>query len=155
MTAAVEQRLAPLLTRDGPVAGYVAQGDELDVLPFLRAAHHAGREIALPAITRTEMRFGQWQPGAALNPGFSGIPQPDARDPLEPAILLTPLLGFDRTGNRLGQGGGFYDRWFAAHPAAMRIGIAWSVQEVPTLVCAPWDIPLHAIVTEKEWITPS
>jgi len=37
----------------------------------------------------------------------------------------------------------------------MRIGIAWSVQEVPTLVCAPWDIPLHAIVTEKEWITPS
>jgi 5-formyltetrahydrofolate cyclo-ligase len=155
MVAAITRQLTPLLARQGPFAGYVAQGDEADILPFLLTAHRTGRPISLPAITRTDMVFARWQPGAALEPGYSGIPQPAAGDRIEPAILLTPLLGFDRSGNRLGQGGGYYDRWFAAHPAAMRIGIAWSVQEVRALVCAPWDMPLHAIVTEKEWIAPS
>lgn len=155
MLAAIADRLAPLLARQGPFAGYVAQTGEPDILPFLATAHRAGHETALPAITRTAMRFGRWHPDVALDTGYSGIPQPDARVPIEPAILLTPLVGFDRRGNRLGQGGGFYDRWFAAHPRAMRIGIAWSVQEVAALAVAPWDVPLHAIVTEKEWIVPS
>ena len=155
LEAAITRHLAPLLGQPGPFAGYVAQGDEPDIQPFLQVAHLAGRGIALPVITRTAMTFALWHPGAVLTPGYSGIPQPDVADMVEPAILLTPLLGFDRAGNRLGQGGGFYDRWFAAHPAAMRIGIAWSVQEVPALVCDPWDVPLHAIVTEKEWIAPS
>lgn len=154
-SAAIADRLAPLLDRQGPFAGYVAQRGEPDVLPFLAGAHRAGHEIALPAITRTEMRFGSWHPGTTLAPGYSGIPQPEADDPIEPMIVLTPLLGFDRLGNRLGQGGGYYDRWFAAHPGAMRIGIAWSVQEVAALATEPWDVPLHAIVTEQEWIVPS
>ena len=152
---AIRARLAPLLDRPGPIAGYVAQSGEPDILPFLLAAHRAGLAAALPTITRTTMTFGAWHPDAALSPGFSGIPQPDAGAAIVPAILLTPLLGFDRRGNRLGQGGGYYDRWFAAHPAAMRIGIAWSVQEVPALAVDAWDVPLHAIVTEKEWIAPS
>ncbi len=155
LIAAIARRLAPLLDRHGPYAGYVAQGDEPDVLPFLLAAHDSGHAVALPAITRTAMTFGPWQPGAALAAGYSGIPQPEAHDPIVPAILLTPLLGFDRRGNRLGQGGGYYDRWFAGHPDAMRIGIAWSVQEVPALAVEPWDMPLHAIVTEQEWIVPA
>ena len=60
----------------------------------------------------------------------------------------------DRRGNRLGQGAGQYDRAFAAHPAAWRIGVAWSVQQVDALAPDPWDVPLHAIVTESEWIVP-
>ena len=55
---------------------------------------------------------------------------------------------------RLGQGAGFYDRAFARLPAALRIGLAWSVQEVDILPADPWDAPLHAVVTEKEWIEP-
>ena len=71
---------------------------------------------------------------------------------LTPDIVLTPLVGFDRRGTRLGQGAGHYDRAFAAHPAAWRVGIAWSVQEVDALPADAWDVPLHAIATEREWI---
>jgi 5-formyltetrahydrofolate cyclo-ligase len=167
---AIVQRLAPFLAHDGPIAGYVAQGGEPDIMPFLRDAFDCGRAVTLPHLsvldeggasgaarlaTRATMDFVRWHPGAAMALGLLGIPQVTDGAPLEPTILLTPLVGFDRAGNRLGQGGGFYDRWFAAHPAAMRIGVAWSVQEVPTLAAAPWDMPLHAIVTELEWITPS
>ncbi len=112
----------------------------------------AGHVVALPAsrARRDDLRALAARDDA--RPGLRGIPQPDAREPIVPAVLLTPLLGFDRRGRRLGQGGGFYDRWFADHPAAMRIGIAWSVQEVPALAAEAWDMPLHAIVTEQEWI---
>ncbi|MDB5738517.1 MAG: 5-formyltetrahydrofolate cyclo-ligase, partial [Sphingomonas bacterium] len=57
-------------------------------------------------------------------------------------------------GNRLGQGGGYYDRWFEGHPDAMRVGIAWSVQELPAVPRDVWDMPLHAVATEKEWMCP-
>jgi 5-formyltetrahydrofolate cyclo-ligase len=55
---------------------------------------------------------------------------------------------------RLGQGAGFYDRAFARLPAARRIGLAWSAQEADALPADPWDVPLHAVATEKEWIEP-
>lgn len=155
--AAIDRRLAPLLARDGPVAGYAAHRGEVDILPFLLTAFHGGHVVALPHIAEgsDRMRFTVWHPDAPLTPGLAGIPQPDGtgREAV-PAIVLTPLVGFDRSGRRLGQGGGFYDRWFAEHPAVMRIGIAWSVQEVAAIAPEPWDVPLHAIVTEKEWIEP-
>jgi 5-formyltetrahydrofolate cyclo-ligase len=65
---------------------------------------------------------------------------------------MSPLVGFDRSGNRLGQGGGFYDRAFAAFPSARRIGIAWSVQEVDMLPVDSWDEQLHSVITEHERI---
>jgi 5-formyltetrahydrofolate cyclo-ligase len=149
----IERNLAPLLGREGPIAGYVAHKGEADILPFLLKAFHMGRTVALPNVTAQRMSFIRWSPEAILTPGLSGIPQPNG-ETIEPAIILAPLVGFDRAGHRLGQGGGYYDRWFAAHPHAMRVGIAWSVQEAPALTPEPWDMPLHAIVTEKEWIEP-
>ena len=155
--AAIDRQLAPLIARDGPIAGYVAHRGEADVLPFLLKAFHAGHVVALPHVAEgsERMRFTAWHPDAPLTPGLAGILQPDgAGKEIVPAIVLAPLVGFDRGGRRIGQGGGFYDRWFADHPAAMRIGIAWSVQEVAAITPEPWDVPLHAIVTEKEWIAP-
>jgi len=70
-----------------------------------------------------------------------------------PDLILTPLVGFDRSLNRLGQGAGYYDRAFAALPDSLRIGIAWSIQECDGLVPDSWDMPLDAVLTEKEWIT--
>ncbi|HEY0315853.1 MAG TPA: 5-formyltetrahydrofolate cyclo-ligase [Sphingomonas sp.] len=154
--AAIETRLRPLLGREGPFSGYLAQGDEADVLPFLLGAFHLGHAVALPHVTTMDepMRFVRWSPDAVLTPGALAIPQIEGGEVTEPAVVLAPLVGFDRRGRRLGQGGGYYDRWFAAHPGAMRIGVAWSVQEVEALAAEPWDMPLHAIVTEKEWIEP-
>lgn len=151
---AIDRLLTPLLAREGPIAGYMAHRGEPDILPFLLRAFHLGHAVALPRPDGETLDFIRWHPDIVMQPGLAGISEPVGGEPVEPKIVLAPLLGFDRAGQRLGQGGGYYDRWFAGHRQAMRVGIAWSVQEVEALVPEPWDMPLHAIVTEKEWIAP-
>jgi 5-formyltetrahydrofolate cyclo-ligase len=83
------------------------------------------------------------------------IRQPGAHTPaVRPALILMPLLAFDRAGRRLGQGGGYYDRTLAAMPDVRTVGLAWSVQETDDIPTESWDRPLNAIITEKEWIEP-
>lgn len=65
-------------------------------------------------------------------------------------ILFMPLVAFDTMGNRLGTGSGYYDRTLASKHTALRIGVAYEFQRHEGLVSQPWDIPLHAIVTEKD-----
>ncbi|WP_174293388.1 5-formyltetrahydrofolate cyclo-ligase [Sphingomonas bacterium] len=137
------------------VAAYHPIGSEADPAPLVAAAVEAGCRITLPHVVdrATPVRFLAVDDRGTLEAGPFGLYQPATAAPeLEPAIILTPLLAFDRRGNRLGQGAGHYDRAFAAHPAAWRVGIAWSVQEVAALDADPWDVPLHAVATEREWI---
>ena len=147
------QRLSPGLV----VAGYVPVGGEADPAPLFEAARAAGCILALPHVVdrATPLRFLDGDAEIALAAGPFGLRQP-ASEAAErvPAIILTPLLGFDSAGHRLGQGAGHYDRAFAAHPGAWRVGVAWSVQRVDRLVPDPWDVPLHAIATEQDWIVP-
>ncbi|WP_157217569.1 5-formyltetrahydrofolate cyclo-ligase [Flavisphingomonas formosensis] len=139
------------------VAAYLPVGPEIDPSAILDAAAGAGMRTALPHIgsAAAPMRFLAWQPGEPLLPGPLGLlqPDPEAAAELAPEVILAPLVGFDRNLARLGQGKAFYDRAFAALPHARRIGLAWSVQEVDALPVEPWDVPLHAVATEKEWIT--
>lgn len=143
------------LAEDLVVAAYIPVGGEADPALFIRAAREAGCHLALPHVTSraAPLRFLAWPGDAALVAGPFGLhqPAPDMAE-LAPDIILTPLVGFDRAGNRLGQGAGHYDRAFAAHPDAWRVGIAWSVQGVDALPADPWDVPLNAIATEREWI---
>ncbi len=149
--AAFRARLSPGLT----VASYVAIRGEADPSPLARAAAEAGCAIVLPHVVDRAMplRFLAWDTEAALAAGPFGLHQP-AADAAEhvPDIVLTPLVAFDRAGHRLGQGAGHYDRAFAAYPNAWRVGIALAMQEVDALPADPWDVPLHAVTTEKEWI---
>lgn len=142
----------------GPiVAAYRPVGSEADPAPFVAAARRAGCRLALPHVTsRAEpIRFLAWDEAAPLVPGPFGLQQPPADAAvLHPDIILTPLLGFDAACNRLGQGAGHYDRAFAEHPDAWRIGIAWSAQRLDTIAIDSWDVPLHAVATEKDWILP-
>lgn len=137
------------------LACYLSSINEVDVMPSLQIATARGITTALPYIAERggTMRFRRWRPGERLVSGPYGIAQPatDAEE-ITPDAILTPLVGFDRAGNRLGQGGGYYDRAFMTFPAARRIGIAWSVQEIDALPVDSWDQPLHAIVTERERI---
>ena len=139
------------------VAAYVPVGSEADPADLIDTARRAGCRLALPHVVdrATPLRFLGWD-ADPLSAGPFGLTQPPAdADEVAPDIILTPLVGFDRGGNRVGQGAGHYDRVFAAHPAAWRVGVASSVQEVAALVPDPWDVPLHAVVTEKEWIWTS
>jgi len=155
--AALTARVLREVDGVGSVSAYLAVGAEIDPSAILDAAANAGVETALPFVgtASAPMRFFAWKPGDTLIPGPLGLLQPDPETAREvaPALILAPLVGFDRTLMRLGQGKAFYDRAFAALPEVRRIGLAWSVQEVDAVPFDPWDVPLHAVATEKEWIT--
>lgn len=146
--------LVDLLANHAIVGAYVAWGDEPDILPMLAGLADTGA-LALPrhAARVAEMDFGRWRPGESLVKGPWGTQQPDREAaPAVPDILFCPLVGFDRRGGRIGQGGGHYDRYFAAHPRALRIGVGWSVQEIDATPRESTDIALDAILTEQEFI---
>lgn len=148
--------LKALIERAAVVAGYAAQGSEADPARLLAQAHAGGRIVALPYVEgmSVPMRFLKWAPGDPLVRGSFGLSQPDrtTSEEIAPDLILAPLLGFDRRLHRLGQGAAFYDRAFARYPEAIRVGIAWSVQEMDLAPDDPWDVPLHAVLTEREWI---
>ena len=144
------------LHRGQIVATYSPVPGEPDPAPFAQVALAAGCFLALPHVLdrATPIRFLAWA-GEDLTPGPFGLANPHPHwAEVAPDIVLTPLVGFDRQGHRIGQGAGHYDRAFAAYPNAWRVGLAWSVQEMAALQPDPWDVPLHAIATEKEWIVP-
>ncbi len=136
------------------VAGYVAAGSEIDPAPLLRALAARGFGLALPCIVEPDLPlvFRRWTPGEPLAPGRLGIPEPPAAAAtLRPGVVLVPLLGFDRRGRRLGQGGGFYDRTLAGLDA-LTVGLAYALQEVDAVPVEPWDRRLDWVVTENEAI---
>jgi len=152
--AALEKAYAAI-SKARCVAGYFAVGAEPDIQPLLEGAATHGVALALPRVDagtgRIEFRI--WHSDDTMD-AWHAIPQPSSHAPLAaPDIILAPLVGFDRALNRLGQGGGYYDRAFAEHPEARRIGVAWSVQEAETVPTEPHDCKLHAVLTEIEWIT--
>ena len=150
--AAFTDRLRPGMV----VASYAPVGSEADPAALARAALKVGCALALPDVVdrATPLRFRAWDGKAALasGPFRLNVPHPHWRE-VAPDVILTPLLAFDAVLNRLGQGAGHYDRAFATHPDAWRVGVAWSVQQVAALAPDPWDIPLHHLLTEQDWLT--
>lgn len=160
--AAVASHLLPeLATFEGRIAGYWAVGGELP-LHAVQANLPATLRWCLPVLHEDgRLRFREWSAGQALEPNRHGIPEP-SQGPLVDAealtVVLVPLLAFDAKGDRLGQGGGWYDRSFAfrrsgdgAPAAAQRsprlVGIAYDWQQVDALEAADWDVPLDAVAT--------
>jgi len=133
------------------VAVYRAIGSELDVEALSLALSRAGRELCLPVVIERHapMIFRRWSPGEPLELDDAGVPAPfPLAEVVDPHLILTPLLAFDAQGGRLGQGGGYYDRTFAARPDARRIGFAYAGQEVGALPVEAHDIRLHGVLTE-------
>ncbi len=143
----------------GCLSGYWPQGMELDPRPAMERLFARGWALALPVVecVNKPLLFRRWCPNDTLvHAVFSTEPRPDA--PLcDPDIILVPLLAFDRAGQRLGQGGGFYDRTLDERPHSLAIGIAFSGQACPVepedplslLPIGPYDKPLSVIVTEQ------
>lgn len=139
------------------VAVYHAIGFELDAVPLAQALVVAGRSLCLPVVLERDapMIFRRWVPGDPLEPDLAGVPAPlPLAETVVAEVILTPLLAFDSAGGRLGQGGGYYDRTFAALPDTRRIGLAYAGQQVEELALERHDIRLHGVLTETGY-TPA
>lgn len=137
------------------VALYMGLDDEAPGQRLAAPLTAMGKTVALPRVLDRlgSMDFLGWSAEEKLFPGPFGTSHPDPQGgPVDPDVIFAPLLGFDRAMNRLGQGGGYYDRAFARHPQALRVGLAWSVQEHDRLPADPWDLPLDMVMTEVELI---
>ncbi|CAN5332869.1 5-formyltetrahydrofolate cyclo-ligase [soil metagenome] len=133
------------------VAVYRAVGAEFDPEPLAHALILAGRTLCLPVALERDaaLIFRRWSPGEPLEMDVAGCPAPlPLAEVVRPDLIVTPLLAFDDAGGRLGQGGGFYDRTFAALPGAIRVGLAYAGQRVDDLPMQTHDIALHGVLTE-------
>ena len=162
--AVAAQLLAhPRFPAEGYIAGYWAMDGEVP-LHLLQMRLRDGQVWCLPCVQADgSLRFAPWRPGDPLASNRYGIPEPelapgsllDARDM---ALVVLPLLGFTRTGQRLGMGGGYYDRSFAfrrdAKAPPWLVGAAYSFQQFDALAAQEWDVPLDAIATEQEFLEP-
>ncbi len=139
------------------IAAYIAILGEISVEPIIRSGSEIGKKFYLPILRGKAMAFAPWQPETPLVKRKFGLLEPDCGEsqwiaPAELDLVLAPLVVFDRHCNRIGQGGGFYDRTFeftlkAGKP--LLIGVAHESQREPELDPQPWDITLHKIVTER------
>lgn len=136
------------------VAGYAAMNHELDPAPLLAAAHKAGARLCLPAIGAPDapLLFVAYEPGDRLVEGPFKTRQPAPDNPvLTPDIVLVPLLAADRSGGRLGYGGGFYDRTLELH-ACISVGLAYDGQLLDSVPREAHDQDLDFVLTPSRLI---
>jgi 5-formyltetrahydrofolate cyclo-ligase len=143
--------------KDTPLSGYMPMRTEID--PLLAMGGHAGA-VGVPVIIGKghPLRFRRWTPKSAMVAGEFGALVPETGDWMEPAVLIVPLLAFDRQGYRLGYGGGFYDRTLEllrANGPVLAVGFAFAAQEVPEVPRDGTDQRLDLIVTESGVIHPA
>ncbi len=140
------------------IALYHPIKDELDTKPLAEALLQAECAIGLPVVEQKNapLIFRQFARGDELIKGRFGIMTPAESAPLfKPDIIVVPLLGFDKTGARIGYGGGFYDRTLEklrAEGAIIAVGFAFGVQEVDAAPSSRLDQPMDWIVTERRAI---
>ncbi|MDQ3556959.1 MAG: 5-formyltetrahydrofolate cyclo-ligase [Gemmatimonadota bacterium] len=162
--AAVAARLwtLPAMEGAGTLLCFAGLPDEIPTDQVAEEALRRGARLVYPRVRSAgEVTLHRVDGPDALRPGRWGIREPDPGHSLEVGVeaidaVLVPGLAWDRGGRRLGRGGGFYDRLFA-DPGwrGFRCGVFWALQEVERVPVDPWDVPLDAVVTEREaWRPP-
>jgi 5-formyltetrahydrofolate cyclo-ligase len=142
------------------VSGFLPIKSEINPLPLMRKLAGAGARLALPVVAGAgrPLIMRAWSFGEPLEAGVWGIREPSARAPaVLPDVLIVPLLAFDRRGQRIGYGAGYYDMTIAAlraERAVVAVGIAFAAQEIEQVPASPRDAPLDLVLTEREVIKP-
>jgi len=155
----------PLFRASKRIAVYLPADGEVETRPLIERAWAMGKEVYLPVLVpflHNRLWFARYEPDTALIANRFGIAEPEivhrqriAAHALD--IVFAPLVGFDADGNRLGMGGGFYDRSFAFLLCRKYwrkpdlVGMAYDFQQLPRLPVQPWDVPLTAVATDSGW----
>lgn len=151
-----------LFRRSRHIAVYLPNDGEMDLTLLIERAWAMGKQCYLPVLSPTfhnRLWFAPYRHNTPLRPNRFGIPEPkhgwrNARPVWSLDLVLTPLVAFDHHGNRLGMGGGFYDRTLAYLPHRRHwrkphlLGIAYEFQHTEQLPHASWDVPLDGIATD-------
>jgi 5-formyltetrahydrofolate cyclo-ligase len=155
-----ERAFERLRATSGVIGLYEPFRDEIHPGPLIRLLASHGHRIALPCTPKLSepIVFRVWAPGDPLVRGRMNIPEPVADAPeVFPQVLVVPPVAFDRRCYRIGYGAGFYDRTIPIlrhmHPV-FTLGFAFACQEVDKVPDEQHDVPLDAVVTERELIVP-
>lgn len=145
------------------IACYLSNDGEIDPIYIIERAWSQGKQVYLPVLSplKNSLQFALFEPGNMLCTNKYGIQEPACRPShwikaQQCDLVLLPLVAFDETGNRLGMGGGFYDRSLAHLKLRQHfrkpylIGLAHESQKTDKLTAQSWDVPLDAIATEKQ-----
>lgn len=141
------------LRPDAIISGFAAIRHEINPAALMTWLHAEGFRLALPVMTgkRLPLTMRAWTPGDALAAAAWGIAEPlEDKAEVEPDVVLVPLLAFDAAGNRLGYGGGFYDRTLARLRAAksvVAVGIGYDEQKVDAVPAESYDERLDWVLT--------
>ena len=147
---------------DQRIAGYWAVRGEVPLNLVYARTRSRQQKYHLPILTDGKsLVFAPWENGDAVTINRFGISEPDAANAIGAEsleLVLVPLLGFDRSGNRLGSGAGYYDRTFSFLKRTPRpippvlVGIGYHFQEVAAMTPHDWDVPMDFIATDRELI---
>ena len=153
--AAIAAAISPKLHETTAVGAYLATDGEVDLRRVIAVCQQRQIALAVPRVVGRDMTFA---PLATETPRIRnrfGIDEPEPAVPdwslATLSFVLAPVVAFDDAGNRLGRGGGFYDRCFAAADAPPLVGVAFECQRVAVLPAKPHDVALRAVVTEAGW----
>jgi len=144
------------------IACYLPNDGEMSLQLVINQAWKMDKACYLPVLNKLNNRqllFAHYDTNSSLRKNKFGIPEPvisprDSFHPLNLDLVLVPLVAFDRSGNRLGMGGGFYDRTLAFLRQRKKwlrpriYGVAYEFQQVNSIKANAWDIPLHGVLTE-------
>ena len=130
---------------------YLSFNQEVRTRPIIERAWADGKRTAVPKLVGGELAF-IWLDGfERLRANGYGILEPASDAPLaddEAALVLAPGLAFDALGHRVGYGGGYYDRWIAAHPGHPTVALCYGFQRVDALETEPHDVPIDLVIAD-------
>ncbi len=133
------------------IYGYLSYNQEVRTLPILEQAQRDGKRVAVPKVFGDEMKFLWLDDLTAIAPGAYNIPEPIADEPTaddETALVLMPGIAFDPDGHRCGYGGGFYDKYLAAHSQHPTLALCYGFQMLRHLDTDAHDIPVDFVLSQ-------
>lgn len=133
------------------VYGYLPFNQEVRTRPVLERALAEGKRVAVPKVYGREMRFIWMEDLSLVTRSAFGVPEPAADGPVaagETALILMPGVAFDCAGRRCGYGGGYYDRYLAAHPGHPTLALCFDFQLFDRLETADYDLPVDIVLWE-------
>lgn len=129
---------------------YYPLGNEADVRQVAEAAWEMRKRVAFPKVFGDVMRYFEISDFSQLHPGTFGVMEPEEMRPVtwDHALILTPGVAFDKRGNRMGFGKGYYDKYLAKFPECITVGVSYELQLAEEIPVEVTDIPLDYMVTE-------